>query len=151
MKAHAGSFDFILCTASGKMDVAAYMALLKPRKSFCLVGLPPVAEPLNFFPFNVVGGEKQIIGSMIGGVKSMKEMLEFSAAHKCFPKCEIIPFEEANAGFAKILAGAARYRFMQAGDNLRQAFLAQDAGCDGLAPGRFAGHAADGHFAPLGE
>lgn len=50
MKAHAGSFDFILCTASGKMDVAAYMALLKPRKSFCLVGLPPVAEPLNFSP-----------------------------------------------------------------------------------------------------
>lgn len=49
---------------------------------------------------------------MIGGVKSMKEMLEFSAAHKCFPKCEIIPFEEANAGFAKILAGAARYRMV---------------------------------------
>jgi D-arabinose 1-dehydrogenase-like Zn-dependent alcohol dehydrogenase len=112
MKAHGGTFDFILCTASGKMDVGAYMALLKPRKSFCLVGLPPVAEPLAFVPFNVVGGEKQIIGSMIGGVKSMKEMLEFSAAHKCFPACEVIPFAEANAGFAKILAGAARYRMV---------------------------------------
>ncbi len=121
MKAHAGSFDFILCTASGKMDVGAYMALLKPRSSFCLVGLPPVAEPLSFVPFNVVGGEKQIIGSMIGGVKSMKEMLEFSAAHKCFPQVEVIPFEAANEGFAKILAGQARYRMVLKIEGFREA------------------------------
>ena len=157
MKAHAGTFDFILCTASGKMDVGAYMALLKPRSSFCLVGLPPVAEPLNFVPFNVVGGEKQcvwrrwrararavenrqpltlsphppthpptptrhrIIGSMIGGVKSMKEMLEFSAAHKCFPQVEVIPFEAANEGFAKIMAGQARYRMVLKIEGFREA------------------------------
>ena len=112
MKAQAGTFDFILCTASGQMDVALYLSLLKPRKAFCLVGLPPVAEPLNFVPFNIVGGEKQIVGSMIGGVAVMKDMLAFSAKHKCFPQCETIPFAAANEGFAKILAGEARYRMV---------------------------------------
>jgi len=112
MDAQKGTFDFILCTASGKMDVAAYTNLLKPRKSFCLVGLPAVDQPLDFLPFNIVGGEKQIIGSMIGGIPAMKEMLEFSAKHKCFPQCEIIPFVEANHGFEKILSNSARYRMV---------------------------------------
>lgn len=112
MKAHARSFDFILCTASGKMAVDAYMALLKPRTSFCLVGLPAVDQPLEFRPFDIVGGEKQIVGSMIGGVPAMKEMLAFSAAHKCFPQCEVIPFAKAQEGFEKILANSARYRMV---------------------------------------
>lgn len=112
MKAHEGSFDFILCTASGKMDVAAYTRLLKPRKTFCLVGLPAVDQPLEFLPFDIVGGEKQIVGSMIGGIPIMKEMLDFSAKHKCFPQCEVIPFDKANEGFDKILANSARYRMV---------------------------------------
>jgi uncharacterized zinc-type alcohol dehydrogenase-like protein len=112
MKAEERSFDFILCTASGKMAVDAYLKLLKPRKSFCLVGLPAVEIPLEFRPFDIVGGEKQIIGSMIGGIPGMKEMLDFSAKHKCFPQCEVIPFASANEGFAKILANSARYRMV---------------------------------------
>ena len=63
----------------------------------------------------------------------------------------VILFAAGDGAHHPIGAGAACHRFMQAGDNLRQAFLAQDARCDGLAPGGFAGHAADGHFAPLGE
>jgi D-arabinose 1-dehydrogenase-like Zn-dependent alcohol dehydrogenase len=41
---------------------------------------------LQFLPFDIVSGEKSIVGSMIGGTVSMKEMLEFSAKHKCFPQ-----------------------------------------------------------------
>ena len=98
MKAAASSFDFILCCASGNFKVATYTALLKPRKSFCLVGLPAVDQPLVFEPFHIVGGERQIIGSMIGGTAAMKEMLAFSAEHKCFPMCEVIPFAKAQEG-----------------------------------------------------
>ena len=47
MAAQKGSFDFILCTAAGAFDVGAYLALLKPRRTFCLVGLPAVATPLK--------------------------------------------------------------------------------------------------------
>ena len=61
----------------------------------------------------------------------------------------VILFAAGNGAHNPISARAACHSLMQAGDNLRQAFLAQDAGCDGLAPGGFASHAADGHFAPL--
>lgn len=47
MAAQKGSFDFILCTAAGAFEVGAYLALLKPRRTFCLVGLPAVATPLK--------------------------------------------------------------------------------------------------------
>lgn len=121
MKAAAGTFDFILCTAAANFNPGDYLALLKPRKSFCLVGLPAVDTPLSFVPFNIVGGEKQIIGSMIGGSDAMKEMLAFSAAHKCFPQCEVIDFAEANAGFDKILANSARYRMVMKIEGFRAA------------------------------
>ena len=112
MAAKKGYFDVILCTASSNFEVKSYLALLKPRGSFALVGLAPVDEPLKFRPFDIVDGEKNIVGSMIGGTAGMKEMLQFSADHKCFPKVEVIPFAEANAGVAKVLANAARYRMV---------------------------------------
>jgi uncharacterized zinc-type alcohol dehydrogenase-like protein len=105
-----GTFDFILCCASGNFDTDTYMTLLKPRAAFCLVGLPAVDTPVKFKPFSIVNGEKAIVGSMIGGSKAMREMLEFSAKHACLPKVEVIPFADANKGFDTIKANAARFR-----------------------------------------
>ena len=68
-----------------------------------------------------------------------------------FSRHAVILLAAGDGAHHPISAGAACHRFMQAGDNLWQAFLAEDAGRNGLAPGGFAGHAADGHFAPLGE
>ena len=127
MKAAERTFDFILCTASANFSIAAYTRLLKPRKSFCLVGLPAVDQPLALEPFDIVGGEKQVVGSMIGGTKQMKEMLQFSADHKCFPRCEVIDFAAANAGFDKIIANAARYRMVLKIEGFRAAQEAKHA------------------------
>ena len=104
------TFDFILCCASGNFNTDAYMALLKPRAAFCLVGLPAVDTPVKFAPFSIVGGEKAILGSMIGGTAAMRDMLEFSAKHTCLPKVDVIPLADANKGFDIIKANAARYR-----------------------------------------
>ena len=112
MAAKKNYFDVILCTASSNFELKPYLALVKPRGSFSLVGLAPVDKPLGFRPFDIVSGEKNIVGSMIGGTAGMKEMLQFSADHKCFPKCEVIDFADANKGVAKILAGSARYRMV---------------------------------------
>ncbi len=112
MEAAKNSFDFILCCASGNFKVATYTALLKPTKAFCLVGLPSIEAPLTFEPFHIVDGQRTIVGSMIGGTTKMKEMLAFSAEHKIYPQCEIIPFAKAQDGFAKIIANSARYRMV---------------------------------------
>jgi uncharacterized zinc-type alcohol dehydrogenase-like protein len=125
MKAAERSFDFILCTAAAQFDVPAYLALLKPRRSFCLVGLPAVDTPLSFTPFSIVGGDKAIVGSMIGGTTEMKEMLEFSAKHKCFPQVDVVPFDAANEGFERILANNVRYRMVLKIEGFREAQAAK--------------------------
>ena len=121
MAAKKGYFDVILCTASSNFEMKPYLKLLKARGSFALVGLAPVDKPLGFRPFDIVDGEKNIVGSMIGGVPCMKEMLQFSADHKCFPKCEVIDFASANEGFAKVLANSARYRMVLKIEGFREA------------------------------
>ena len=47
MPLQKGTFDFILCTAAAAFNVGAYLKLLRPRRSFCLVGLPAVSTPLK--------------------------------------------------------------------------------------------------------
>ena len=47
VKEKARYFDFILCCASGDFNTDLYMSLLKPRTTFCLVGLPAVHTPVK--------------------------------------------------------------------------------------------------------
>ena len=50
-------------------------------------------------------GEKAIVGSMIGGPAAMREMLAFSAQHKCYPACEVVPFNTAQKAFHDVEKG----------------------------------------------
>jgi D-arabinose 1-dehydrogenase-like Zn-dependent alcohol dehydrogenase len=74
----------------------------------------------QFKPFDIIDDEKSIVGSKIGGIAAMKEMLEFSAAHKCFPQVEIIPLDAANEGFKRIESNAARYRVVLKVEGFRE-------------------------------
>lgn len=67
---------------------------------------------MQFLPFDIVDGEKSIVGSMIGGATAMREMLAFAAEHKCIPQVEVIDFADANRGYDVIRANAARYRMV---------------------------------------
>jgi len=125
VKAARGTFDVILCTAAAHFDPNLYMALLKPRGKFVLVGLPPASEQLSFSPFSLVGGEKQLIGSMIGGTDNMDEMLAFSAEHKVFPKIEMLEFDDAQTGFDKMRDNSVRYRSVLKVKGFREKMLAQ--------------------------
>lgn len=120
MAAQAGTFDFILCTASSNYEVRDYLQLLKARGTLCIVGVPSMEEKLSIYPFDIILGERQLVGSMIGGSGDMKSMLAFSAAHKCFPQCEVIPFIQAQEGIEKVLKNAARYRVVLKIDGFRE-------------------------------
>jgi uncharacterized zinc-type alcohol dehydrogenase-like protein len=60
--------------------------------------------------FALIGGQKAIAGSVIGGRKDIREMLEFAARHGVAAKTELRPLSEADAGLAHVRAGRARYR-----------------------------------------
>lgn len=114
MKAAVGSQDLILSTTSSStFDTDKYMKLLRPNGTLCLLGVP--SERISFAPFNVIFGRRAICGSIIGGTRDMKEMLEFCAKHQVLPKIEVVKtkFNDAkvvNEAVQRVLSGKARYR-----------------------------------------
>ena len=75
MKAHAGSFDFILDCVSADHDINAYLELLKPDGVLVLVGAPE--KPLPVSAFSLLMRRRRLAGSLIGGIAETQEMLDF--------------------------------------------------------------------------
>lgn len=106
----AGSFDFILNTVSAKIDIDAYLSLLKLDGALVNVGAP--AEPLALNVFNLISQRRTFAGSMIGGIRETQEMLDFCAQHKIVPEIEIISADQIDEAYERVLASDVRYRFV---------------------------------------
>ena len=105
-----GSFDVILDTVSAPHDYNAQIGLLKPFGTMAIVGAPPQPTPLA--AFSLIGGNKRIAGSMIGGIPETQEMLEFCAKHKIVSDIETIAAEQINVAYERMMKGDVRYRFV---------------------------------------
>ncbi len=108
-KQHAGRFDFILDTISAQHDYNAYLGLLRRDGTMVLVGVP---DPAPVHAFSLIVGRKRLAGSLIGGIRETQEMLDFCAAHGVASDIELIPIEQINAAYARMLKGDVRYRFV---------------------------------------
>ncbi len=111
MRAHAGSFDFILNTVAAPHVLDAYTALLKRDATLCLVGAPASPHPSP----NVMGlifGRKAIAGSLIGGLPETQEMLDFCAKHGITADIELIAASDIDAAYERMLKGDVKYRFV---------------------------------------
>ncbi len=111
MKAHAGSFHFILDTVAASHDLDAYTALLGRDGTLCLVGAPELPHPSPGV-FNLIFGRKSIAGSLIGGIAETQEMLDFCAAKKTPAEIEIIPIQKVNEAYERMLKSDVKYRFV---------------------------------------
>ena len=111
MKAHSGSFDFILNTVAAPHVLDAYTALLKRDGTLCLVGVPEHAHPSP----NVGGlifGRKSIAGSLIGGIAETQEMLDFCAEHGIVSEIETIAARDIEVAYERMLKSDVKYRFV---------------------------------------
>jgi uncharacterized zinc-type alcohol dehydrogenase-like protein len=106
----AGRFDVILSTVSAPLDFGDYLALLRPEGVLANVGAPE--EPVSINLFSLIGGNKAIVGSMIGGIAETQEMLDFCAEHGIGSEIEVIRAEEVNTAYERVLASDVRYRFV---------------------------------------
>ncbi|MFG2133018.1 NAD(P)-dependent alcohol dehydrogenase [Streptomyces sp. NPDC048751] len=106
----AGSFDLIVSTVSAPLDLSAYLSLLKTGGALVNVGVPE--EPITFHPFSLIGGNKILAGSMIGGIPETQEMLDFCAEHGIGAEIERIAASEINEAYERVLASDVRYRFV---------------------------------------
>jgi len=104
------SLDFILSTVSADLPWSDYLQLLAPNGTLCFVGVAPA--PLNITLGALIGGQKSVTGSNIGGRTMMNDMLAFAAAHKVAPRIEPKPMAEVNAALKRVADNLARYRMV---------------------------------------
>jgi uncharacterized zinc-type alcohol dehydrogenase-like protein len=105
-----GRFDLIIDTVSAVHDYNSYLNLLRPRGALVLVGAPPEAVPVHCF--SLIGGNRILAGSNIGGIKETQEMLDHCAKHNIVSDVEVIPIEKVNEAYDRVVKSDVRYRFV---------------------------------------
>jgi uncharacterized zinc-type alcohol dehydrogenase-like protein len=110
MKAHTKTFDFILDTVSAPHALEPYLDLLKQDSTLTMVGLPEV--PPTVSPFALIGKRISVAGSMIGGMPETQEMLDYCGRYNIVSEVEVIPMQNINDAFARLLRQDVKYRFV---------------------------------------
>jgi uncharacterized zinc-type alcohol dehydrogenase-like protein len=106
----AKRFDLILNTVATDVDFNPYFKLLRRDGTMTLVGLPE--KPMSIDAFSVVGGRHRLAGSSIGGIRETQEMLDFCAIHHLASDIELIPIQQVNEAYERVLKSDVRYRFV---------------------------------------
>jgi uncharacterized zinc-type alcohol dehydrogenase-like protein len=110
MKKLNSSFDIIVNTISANHDYEPYLRLLGVNGKMLVVGLPGKNPEVN--PFELIKNRRSIIGSMIGGTKETREMLDFCAKKKIVADVEKIPMSYINEAYERMLRNDVKYRFV---------------------------------------
>ncbi|EIM01246.1 zinc-binding dehydrogenase [Rhodanobacter thiooxydans] len=111
MKAHAGSFDLILNTVAASHSLDAYTALLKRDGTLVLVGVPEHPHPTPSIA-NLIFKRRAIAGSLIGGIVETQEMLDFCADKGIVADIEMIPMQQIDEAYDRMVKSDVKYRFV---------------------------------------
>jgi uncharacterized zinc-type alcohol dehydrogenase-like protein len=111
MKAHASSFDLILDTAAASHDLDAYTQLLRRNGTLALMGVPQHPHPSPSVG-KLIGKRRSIAGSLIGGIRETQEMLDFCAERGIVSDIELIPIQQIDEAYARMLKSDVKYRFV---------------------------------------
>ncbi len=111
MKAHTGSFDFILNTVAAPHDLDAFLMLLKRDATMTLVGAPAEPHPSPSVGL-LVFKRRSLSGSLIGGIEETQEMLDFCAEHGSLSDIETMSIQQIDAAYERMLRSDVKYRFV---------------------------------------
>jgi uncharacterized zinc-type alcohol dehydrogenase-like protein len=112
LRSAASTLDFILSTVFVPQDWTGLLRALRPNGNLCFVGAPP--EPLKVPIGAILGEQKMVTTSAIGGRPAIREMLDFAAGHGVAARAQVRPLVEADAAFEEVRKGRARYRVVLA-------------------------------------
>jgi alcohol dehydrogenase (NADP+) len=110
MKAADSYFDVVLNTISAKHNYKKYLNLLALNGKMLVVGLPSEDPKTN--PFALIKNRRSITGSMIGGTKETQEMLDYCAEKNIVSDVEVIPIQQINEAYQRMIKNDVRYRFV---------------------------------------
>ncbi|MGH2396251.1 MAG: NAD(P)-dependent alcohol dehydrogenase [bacterium] len=109
LEALANRFDFILDAVSAPHDLNAYLNLLHRDGVMVLVGAP--AKPIEVRAFSIIPKRRKLSGSMIGGIRETQEMIDYCGAKNITSDVEVIPIQQVEAAYERVIKGDVRYRF----------------------------------------
>ncbi|KAF9439336.1 hypothetical protein BGZ76_003866 [Entomortierella beljakovae] len=109
VKEAAASLDIAIVTSSSShTDWKVILSLIATHGKLVLLALPET--PLSFPGNALIGRGVTMVGSLIGGIPDIKEMLEFAAEKNVRPWIEKMPMSDANAAVSHMMTGHPRYR-----------------------------------------
>lgn len=111
MAAHAGTFDLIINTVAVSHNLDPFIGLLKRDGTLTLVGIPadPHDSPSVAY---LIGGRRNLSGSLVGGIPETQQMLDFCARHGVVADVEMIRIQDIQAAFTRMSKNDVKYRFV---------------------------------------
>lgn len=106
----AASFDFILSTAPESHDINPFIELLKRDATICVVGALDKMKGVD--NQQLAFHRKTVSASLIGSLAETQEVLDFCAEHGIGPDIEIIPIQDINEAYKKVIEGDVRFRYV---------------------------------------
>lgn len=103
-------YDLIVNTVSAGIDMRTFLGLLKPLGALVNVGVGD--ENYSIPPFSLIGGNRILAGSNIGGIPATQEMLDFCAEHGIGATIETIGAEDVDAAYDRVVAGGVKFRYV---------------------------------------
>ncbi|MEO6455647.1 MAG: NAD(P)-dependent alcohol dehydrogenase [Ginsengibacter sp.] len=110
MKDADSRFDVLLNCISAQHDYKKYLNLLDLNGKMMVVGLP--AEDPKTNRFALIKNRRSVTGSMIGGTIETQEMLDYCAEKNIVSDVEVIPIQQINEAYERMINNDVRYRFV---------------------------------------
>lgn len=113
LNGYRGQFKAIVSTIPVKFEIQPYIDALRPMGTIINLGLPPAGDNTSVVNLQtLVGGNKTLLGSLIGGIPETQEMLDYSAEHGISAKVEVIPVQKVNEAIQNVLDGKVEFRYV---------------------------------------
>ncbi len=117
---HAGTLDLILNTVSATHDINLFLNLLKRDGTMVMLGVPEHPHPSPNVG-TLIFKRRSLAGSLIGGIRETQEMLDFCAEHNIVSDVEVIPMQQINEAYERMLKSDVKYRFVIDMASIKQA------------------------------
>ncbi|HUO23726.1 MAG TPA: NAD(P)-dependent alcohol dehydrogenase [Caulobacteraceae bacterium] len=111
MAGAAGTFDYILNTVAASHNLDPFINALKRDGTMTLVGAPSTPHPSPGV-MGLIFKRRSLAGSLIGGIAETQEMLDFCAEHGVTADIELIPIQDINIAYERMLKSDVKYRFV---------------------------------------
>lgn len=108
LQAAHGTLDGILNTVPVSHNLSELLMLMKVDRTMACVGVPPEAPPVPLT--TLIVRRQTIAGCLFGGIKETQDMLDYCAEKGISCDVEVIPVQEVNTAFERLIKGDVRYR-----------------------------------------